>query len=413
MKFLLLILSIMTWTVENKNAVTGEGMWPYDIEVSYSCTYQKGTVRANDEAVLSLGNLGGITVDKIDVYVKSNKTSGAGVFTVSANGAVIATKEGNLKEWTGDYDNESFHGVSLLAEAHHGVNSLDIKLVGKENSLYIDRFTIEYSNGPAHTVTLMKGKTKYSELTEEKGGQGVILPKMADINEWKFVGWCGFEFWTITTEVTLYYANTKFYPVEDCTLWAVYKYDNSPEMVYATDLVSGEYIYLNTFSNLAISGEPENGKLNTSYASVTDKNQQYLVSFNAKGDSATIQHIASKKYIGFSGTKIVETASKWQVFHEGDKTAFYMLLNGKTYILWPDILDMSGYCAGLLQTADVSQTTTALMTTKKVSEESIYTCHPESKLDVSHTSAEEQEYIFQFGLYELIIKNGHKELRIR
>ena len=86
MNFLLIILSVMTWTIKDKKTVTGEGTQPYGVVASYSCTNSKGTVRANDEAVLTLSQLGGVTIDKVEVYVKSNKTGGAGVFTVSLNG---------------------------------------------------------------------------------------------------------------------------------------------------------------------------------------------------------------------------------------------------------------------------------------------------------------------------------------
>ena len=85
MKLLMILLAVMTWTVESKNSVSGEGTWPYSIEVDYSCSYQKGTVRAGDEATLTMSGLGGITVEKVVMHMKANKSSGAGILTILAN----------------------------------------------------------------------------------------------------------------------------------------------------------------------------------------------------------------------------------------------------------------------------------------------------------------------------------------
>ena len=87
MSFLLLILSVMTWTVKDKSTVSGEGLLPYDIEVSYSNSYQKGSVRAGDEAVLRLGHLEGITVQQVELSMRSNKSAGAGIISVQFDGA--------------------------------------------------------------------------------------------------------------------------------------------------------------------------------------------------------------------------------------------------------------------------------------------------------------------------------------
>ena len=67
MKLLLVLLAVMTWTVESKNAVSlsDDSTVPYDIEVGYGCTYQKGDVRANDTATLVLSHLEGITINGI------------------------------------------------------------------------------------------------------------------------------------------------------------------------------------------------------------------------------------------------------------------------------------------------------------------------------------------------------------
>ena len=62
MKMLIIILSVMSWVVESKSSVSGSGDIPTGVSASYSCSYQKGTVRANDEATLILTGMGGLKV---------------------------------------------------------------------------------------------------------------------------------------------------------------------------------------------------------------------------------------------------------------------------------------------------------------------------------------------------------------
>ena len=91
MKTLLLsILSlVMTWTVETKSTVKGSGDVPAAVTADYACSYQKGTVRSSDNATLTLVGLNGIMVERIEMYMRSNKSAGAGVISVYADGARI------------------------------------------------------------------------------------------------------------------------------------------------------------------------------------------------------------------------------------------------------------------------------------------------------------------------------------
>ena len=422
MKLLLILLSVMTWTVESKDAVSGQGTWPYDIEVSYSNTYQKGQVRAGDEAVLTLSNLGGIMVQKVEVYVKSNKNAGAGTFQLSFQPLAYSHQmSGSFKEWFGVFDNENFHALSLLSEQQENVNILQIKLTGTENSLTINKYVITYSPGAPRTVTLMNGDTQYGELTEEQGMSGVVLPKLEDLEDWKFTGWSEKEFWTLDIATDVLDANSKYYPIDDCTLWAVYEYRTGEGSANMTDIQSGRYIYWNTYetSKRAISGTPKDGKLTSSIADPADENQHYDVVFNATGDSATIQHVKTGTFIGYDGTKIAEKQSKWNVYHDGEKTAFYIHYGEKTYILWPDISTEGGQIyAGLYKFNETTlpNTTTALQSAKITTGETSYTCHPESPKGLEGLTDERMsgvETIMHFGEYELIIHDGQKFLIFR
>ena len=58
MNLLLILLGVMSFTVQSKDAVKADGTWPYSMEATYACSYQKGDVRAGDEAVLTVTGLG-------------------------------------------------------------------------------------------------------------------------------------------------------------------------------------------------------------------------------------------------------------------------------------------------------------------------------------------------------------------
>lgn len=415
MNMLLVLLSIMTFTVETKNTVSvdGDGVLPYNMEVAYDCSYQKGQVRAGDVATLTLGELGGIVVEKIEVSVRSNKEAGAGTFTVQANGKKVSTKSGSLKTWVGKYDNVNYHPISLLTSSVPNVQTLTVQLTGTVNSLHIEKYVITYGPAPSHTVTLMNGAEVYSTIKEEAGGQGILLPSLPSLEHWQFVGWTKTKYEQEVAELsTLYPSGTKFYPGEDMTLWAVYEYQTAPH-VYQTELVSGEYLYVNTYDQKAMSGVPENGKMESEVVNIENPNQWYTVTFNTTGDSATIAYTASGVYIGFSGTKLQIRQSKWAVFHEGEKTAFYTTINGKTYMLYPGYDNGDGEYTALVLVSNINETPTALRSTTPVTVETRYSCFPGRLEPIENTAAETHETIVPFGIYELHIQNGHKRLKIR
>lgn len=416
MNLLLVLLSIMTFTVEHKNTVSmdGDGVLPYNMEVAYDCSYQKGQVRAGDVATLTLSELGGIVVEKIEVSVRSNKEAGAGTFTVLANGETVSTKSGSLKTWVGKYDNVNYHAISLLTSSVQNVQNLTIQLTGTTSSLYIEKYEITYGNGPARTVTLMNGAEEYSTIKEEAGGQGILLPSLPSLEHWQFRGWTKTKYEQEVAELSsLYPSGTKFYPGEDMTLWAVYEYQAEPH-VYEKELVSGEYLYVNTYDQKAMAGTPYNGKMDVALADIEDTNQWYTVTFNTQRDSATIDYYtAANIHIGYSGTKLAEKQSKWAVFHEGEKTAFYTTINGKTYMLFPGKEDGTGDYTALVQVSNINETPTALRSTTPVTVETRYSCFPERLEPIENTEAETHEIMVPFGIYELHIQNGHKRLKIR
>ena len=365
MKLLLVLMAVMSFTVESKTTVSADGLWPYDMSATYANSYNKGQVRANDVATLTVSGLDGITIDAIEVSVKSN---------------------------------------------------------GSESSLYIDRYTITWSQSqvqtPAYTVTLMNGSSVYTTLTEQARGKGVILPAMPDLEEWQFIGWSSREFWETPDFVyALYPANERFYPSANGTLWAVYRSQQEPVVQIVKELTDGEYLYVNRTADIALTGVPEDGIMDFDEMSLLDNRQYYSISF-AGADTAYITHTLTGTPIGYSGTQMAATASPWLVKHEGEETLFYMLHEGKTYVLWLNIIynDREGiFYAGLMKGNASGGSPMVLVEVPSEGIEPIVTCHPGETQGIDEVPTEETkgEFIIPFGPYDLIIKDGKKYLRIR
>ncbi len=415
--FLSILLAVMTLTVESKNSVSGSGEFPYDAEFSYTNTGRKGSVTDKDTATLRITKFDGLSVESVDVYVRSNQKSGAGVMTMDVNGAQVAKKEGSFKDWTGSWDNENYHAISLLSRTIHHVDEMTIRLVGTVSSLHIEKYVITYQQPLPRTVTLKNADKTYTTLTETTGLSGVTLPQLADQEGWSFVGWTPTECWNIDFQPEMYAAGSKYYPTTDTTLWALWRKADG-EISYATDLQTGEYLYVETTQLYAMSGVPESGIAGTAVMNAENVDQIYLITFDETAQTATIRHQATGYYIGYSGTQLAATPSTWQVWHGGDKTIFYATISGKIYVLlpWTMYVEDSQYffISGMMKTNDLSCATTALLPVEEANR-TIYTCHPEVGLGidiVEQTDEPKAETVIHLGTYRLIIRNGKKYIRL-
>lgn len=405
---------VMTWTVESKSAVTGSGEVPGSVDAIYSSSYQKNQVRAGDTAILVLSGTTGAKIEKVELSMRSNKSGGAGEITVATDGETKARLNGTFRDWTGSFSNE-YRMLTVMNEPFMAGEELRIQIVGTANSLYVEKFVITYQPAPAYTVTLLCGSEVYSVLTETEGGAGVVLPTMEDRGDWLFRGWSESEFRTVYTKPEIIPAGVRVYMNSNTSLWSVWEWKKTAEERYVTDLQSGEYLYVDTYSNTAITGVPHDYIMDYAMADATNPNQMYTFTFNASGDSAQICHTKTGIYIGYSSSGLTQTKSTWRVWHEGNKTALYATMNGKQYILWPDYYySLENQHAALIQTDDdLSKTTTALMAAMTEGEDVAYTCHPESGMDIVVPQADERETVVRFGLYEIHIRGGKKYLRLR
>ena len=408
----ILLTAVMTWTVQSKSEVSGEGTWPYDIEVAYSCTYQKGDVRQGDTATLTLGNIGGIEVQKVEVWLKSNKNSGAGTMAVRADGQVLAQRSGTLKEWTGHYDNESYQAVTAWEGNRAIQNELCIQVIGTDNSLHIEKFVVTYDAAPARTITLMNGTDTYATLTETDAGGGIQLPALPDRDEWLFAGWSEAEIWVAHETPAMHLGNQRYYPSSDQTLWAVWQWKETASDTYVAEWESGVYLYALKECNLALCGTPSGGKMNVAAMQPSDPEQWYYIERNAAGDSATIMHVSDGVFIGFSGTKIVEKQSFWSVLRVQDRTVFYTMYNEKSYVLFLNVGGSDAMKATLVNANLNTTPTLGLVAAQTEPIESYYTCHPESPRGCENVRETPHEVIVPIGVYELHIVDGKKTIRL-
>lgn len=416
MTWLTILLSVLTLTVESKSSVVATGDIPPFAEASYTCSYQKGTVRQGDEAVLILSDLGGLTINKVEVYIRSNQKAGAGTWTVTIDGQKAATKSGTFEQWFGAYDNTNLHALSLLPNSYSGVQEMTIRLEGTANSLYIDRYVISYTPAPVHSVTLMRGDEVFLTLTETTGGAGVFLPSMDDYNGWRFIGWTETECGQTTTRPDLIAPNTQCFLMDDAVLWAAYECVLPEDSIYVSELTEGEFLYTNTRVQMALAGIPdENGWMEPDLLNRMDRNQQYSFAFNAAKDTAYLIHTATRTPIGYNDQrKLVTAASPWRVYHEGNETILYATIANKNYVLWLNVQDGGGENMHVGLLAANPQNSPMKLAYPASEDEQIFTCHPEFGMGFDNPlEMNKNEYIFPFGSYDLIIRNGEKELRLR
>ena len=139
-------------------------------------------------------------------------------------------------------------------------------------------------------------------------------------------------------------AGTRYYPVYDCWLWAVYS--DSEGNIHSTNAVSGEYVLANTFWQIALKGGVENEEIATTSISIEeDANGEYMLITGAEksmtyyidfmeDNTATIQHIGSKTMIGYDGTHLASGNDVWQYRLLDDGSyCFYYNDKGQTRML--------------------------------------------------------------------------------
>lgn len=416
MTFLSVLLSVMmTFTVETKSTVSMQGSWPYDIGVDYACTYQKGTVRAGDTATLRLSGLENIMLEQVRVYLRSNKSAGAGQLTMLADNSMLYETSGTYHDWFGEYNNATFQPIGWTGEKKLQDGTLRIQLIGTTNSLYIERYEILYSQpvAEAHTVTLHAGDD-IRTLTETAPGSGIVLPTCEQRNEWYFLGWSETDIPNPSTDKpTCYMPGETYYPRRNETLWAVWSDVEPPTETPTVQPESGYYLL--HIQDQLLSGIVENGYINLlPYTNYYYEDQIYYLDFSSTDSTLTIHNYTYNKYIGYDyqHTQLANNNSVWRYRLMPDSTwLIYAAQEGEYY--WALFYNtLTNYA--WLHRYTLGENLSDLWTLYRVPDPAVqarYWSHPWHTA-VESVPATKIDYTIPFGPYRLHIHDGHKTLQL-
>lgn len=366
---LALAYSLYTWgdqlsaEVSTYNSATMVNIPCEEAWVSFSNTsHSKGDIRKGDTATWQVGGIPPCQVTAITLTISSNTSSGAGEIQLHLHGTESILAQGIYRLWQGIGDWSTI-GVPFTFTSQWSMaeyDTLQVCIIGTENSLHVSRLDITYTTNPPvpHTVTLMwqtnDGVTHTQSVTERAVGTGVDLPRRdsAIINKdlWTFVGW--------TTDVTptsnTHYERpgTIFYPQHDLTFYALY--ENKGEQIdiqQDTAHISGEYViaakWIDDWRMLYDGTNRES--IRTHFTSISqhkgiytlnqayvDSAARYQVTFQE--DSLYIRHIQSQLGIGARNKKLTSQLSAW-AWEEKDYHSLCIYLpittkSGANYMLW-------------------------------------------------------------------------------
>lgn len=426
MKLLLILLSaMMTWTVKTKSSVElAEGsIVPYDINVNYANTGNKGSVTDKDTATLSLSGLENLRLESIQIYMRSNKSAGAGVITMTADGEQIYTKSGTYQEWFGGYDNTNYKPIGWTGTKQLVNGTLVVEVVGTVNSLHIEKYAITYSQpvATAYNVTLMtEGVAQV--LTESAPESGVVLPDRPNQNGLCFVGWALEEVDKTSNQPFMLSPGTLYQPKKDITFWAVWSNVQEPTWEKHPTPESGYYI-MDLFG-LTLTGTVSNGVIPmVDNSEMVYANELYYIDFNTTDATCTIRNYAAEEntgYIGFNsnGTSLMAAESAWQYRILPDSTWLFIAKEegNKAWMLFQK--NYESYEAWLSYYINASEATNAWKLYKLPDPDAprYWSSHPSvDAVEITSEGMKELrgEWIIPFGIYDLIIKDGKKYLRLK
>lgn len=420
MELLLVLLTVMTFTIESKTSVSMDGLWPYDIGVNYANTGTKGNVEAGDKATLSLSGLENIQLESVTLYLKSNMDAGAGVITMTADGASLYSKSGTYKDWFGFYNITSYQPIGWSGKKTLNQGTLVIEVDGTANSLHIEKYEIHYTQAPErpYTVTLvMDGAQK--QITESEAGSGVVLPLCPDVDGWYWDGWSTAPIAEQTTfQPYLLYAGDTIYPKKDLMLWAVWTDVMPPTWEKQTQPESGYYSF-EVHNKILYSGVDKNGLVPMIDAGMVYMNSIYYIDFIT--DSTCTIEVAGgqNNYIGYDMTTktLKDAPSVWKCKVLQDSTwLFFAAQDGEDYwMMYQKMMDynawLSDYTLG-----DNPNNGWSLYALPDPHETIHWWSYPVTHAVVTVNGEwlrVKSEWRIPFGNYELIITNGQKKLRLK
>ena len=349
MSFLCLLAAVASFFIESKTSVSSGGELPEGATATYECTYKKGQLTAGNSATLRLSGWQTTEINRVTLWMKSNQASGAGNLQMTIDGAQVWTIPTQpFSEWAGAYSTEYVpiaHTFSPAEEVQRG--EVAICVSATENSLYIERYEIEWQQAVArpYTVTLIDdGYHTYAELSEQAVGSGVLLPALTDADQWHFVGWSETAIADADQAPTLLQPSTTYYPTCDTRLYAVYTDYLSQELspIQQTDFQSGYYTIAFPIADKCLTGPVDDaieGIATQSVALLTREDglceRQYTITEEMvyhidfyEDSTARITHWQTHSPVGYSANRLTQSDVLWQYQRAADSTiCFYTPLD--------------------------------------------------------------------------------------
>lgn len=442
-----LVCSLYVWgeqlsaEVATYNSATMVNIPCEEAWVSFSnSSHSKGDVRKGDTAIWKIGGLPACQVSEITLTISSNTSSGAGEIDLFLHGTTYILEQGPYSKWkgTGNWSKLglpiSFDGIWNMADN----DTLQLYIIGTENSIHVSRLDITYSSGPPipHTVTLQwqtnDGAVHTQTITERAVGAGVDLPRrdpsLVNREPWCFLGW--------TTDANpsshTHYERpgTIYYPKNDITFYALYEdMDEQIDIHQDTAHISGEYIiaawWLDELRMLY--GSTKNGLIHTKPISVSQSNGMYTLA-QAYADSAarfqvtfhedslTIRQIQTLLPLGYANNKLTNklTYWAWETKNMNSICIFTPVTtkSGANYLLWLKLAneqDIVGYIGSFLRSSmDVGWILFPVSNLPYTPSETLWTTHPylQSELQSAiHTKHPSCKKYFVNGQLRIIINN--------
>ena len=407
----------MTLTVQDKRTVKAEGAWPKDMKATYYNTGSKGSVTSKDTATLTLSGLDGVEVEKVLVYVRSNKSAGAGVITMTADGQALYQKDGTYQEWFGAYNNTDYQPIGWSGE--QTASTLEVQVMGTTNSLHIEKYEITWTEvqAQAYSVTLMTDGV--SEVVQEtEVGSGILLPERADKDGWFFAGWTSNELMEATDEQPeIWQAGERYYPKKDVTLWAVWTDVQPPTGERQVAPEDGYYV-LELYEYL-LTGDVNNGLMTLVHNDAVYTEDLYYLDFNTADTTCTIRNYVSNAYVGYNATATAlrQAESVWHYRVLQDSTWLFIAKEEENtvWILFQKYEEEAAWLSDY-RLGDNPCCAWSLYRVPDPEQTPRWWCHPNTEgVVLTNEGVNEltNERVIPWGPFELVIKNGRKVLRIR
>ena len=442
---LLLSLLSATFTVGSSKTIEVSGEMPESAHAVFTRTAESGDKKrmtAGNATELCILGFDKCVIKSVTLKMRSNKAQGAGSLRMSIGKQVvweIADADFANSSWYGAWSTEWVEISKSLGQTVGVGDSITIRIEASKNSLYIQRYTIEYeaAQKEAYSVYLQSGLTEEPlVLKEDSPSAGVVLPMCIDTLEWYFKGWCEHAIEDSTACPTLWAGGTRYYPRSDCQLWALYS--DVDKVVQTTDYQSGEYVIAHNVWGHAMYGDVhlpdvENARYrvvgatpvvladNTGGGKVlvseVDEEMVYAVQF-LSDSTLTIRNVVSDGGVGFKTNQLADQELEWSYKSLPDSSlAVYHIEGDKAYLLTFGYGPNAVYdeIVAYAQSINLATVVKNALWFFPVSE-ARFTSFPLGKLSaveqVSIPYSTEQDVRICWGVYEIHVVGGKKYVRL-